>query len=129
VVTRCYKCSRFNHKAGACRREETCPLCMGCHNIKACTTPKGDYKCVNCMNFNKQNEGAKVHDDHSSMDKTCPSLQAAIQKHRLNTEYRVSEKDWNLVIIFFSRCPVCGKWCKVHWLLLDTPSCDWNTRR
>ena len=30
---------------------------------------------------------------------------------------------------FFSRCPVCGEWCKLHWLLLDTPSFDWNTRR
>jgi hypothetical protein len=27
--------------------------------------------------------------------------------------------------IFFSRCPVCGEWCKLHWLLLDTPSFDW----
>jgi len=33
VVNRCYKCSRFNHKASDCRREETCPLCMGGHNI------------------------------------------------------------------------------------------------
>jgi hypothetical protein len=31
--------------------------------------------------------------------------------------------------IFFPRCPVCGEWCKLHWLLLDTPSFDWNTRR
>ena len=31
--------------------------------------------------------------------------------------------------IFFSRCPVCGEWCKLHWLLLDTASFDWNTRR
>jgi hypothetical protein len=30
---------------------------------------------------------------------------------------------------FFSRCPVCVEWCKLHWLLLDTPSFDWNTRR
>ena len=29
----------------------------------------------------------------------------------------------------FSRCPVCGEWCKLHWLLLDTPSFDRNTRR
>jgi hypothetical protein len=27
------------------------------------------------------------------------------------------------------RCPVCGEWCKLHWLLLDTPTFDWNTRR
>ena len=34
-----------------------------------------------------------------------------------------------LFYYFFSRCPVCGEWCKLHWLLLDTPSFDWNPRR
>jgi hypothetical protein len=34
-----------------------------------------------------------------------------------------------LKTFFFPRCPVCGEWCKLHWLLLDTPSFDWNTRR
>jgi hypothetical protein len=24
---------------------------------------------------------------------------------------------------------MCGEWCKSHWLLLDTPTFDWNTRR
>jgi hypothetical protein len=24
---------------------------------------------------------------------------------------------------------VCGEWCKLHWLLLDTPTFDWNNRR
>ena len=30
---------------------------------------------------------------------------------------------------YFPRCPVCGEWCKLHWVLLDIPSFDWNTRR
>jgi hypothetical protein len=29
--------------------------------------------------------------------------------------YRVSEKDYTLFLFFFSRCPVCGEWCKLHW--------------
>ena len=40
----------------------------------------------------------------------------------------MSERDWTL-FFYFPRCPVCGQWCKLHWLLLDTPSFDWNTRR
>ena len=24
---------------------------------------------------------------------------------------------------------MCGEWCKLYWLLLDTPSFDWNPRR
>ena len=42
--------------------------------------------------------------------------------------YRMSEKDWT-PFFYFPRCPVCGEWCKLQWLLLDTPSFDWNTRR
>jgi hypothetical protein len=87
VVTRCYKCSRYNHKANTCRGQQTCPHCMGDHNIKACTAPTHDYKCVNCTNYNKFNGTAKVNENHSSMDKTCPSLQTAIQKYKINTEY------------------------------------------
>jgi len=87
VVTRCYKCSRYNHKAKDCKGEQTCPHCMGDHNIKACTAPTCDYKCVNCANYNKYNGSAKVRENHSSMDKTCPSLQTTIQKYKQNTEY------------------------------------------
>jgi hypothetical protein len=36
------------------------------------------------------------------------------------------KKVWTLFLFFFSRCPVCGE---LHWLLLDTFSFDWNTRR
>jgi ribosomal protein L29 len=35
VVNRCFKCSRFNHRASNCRGEETCPLCMGGHTKPA----------------------------------------------------------------------------------------------
>jgi len=87
VVTRCFNCSRYNHRASDCRGEETCPLCMGGHAIKECTAPPSDYKSVNCVNFNKHNGNAKVGENHSSLDRTCPSLQAAIQKHKRNTEY------------------------------------------
>jgi len=87
VVKRCYKCSRFNLKASDCRGEETCPLCMGGHNIKTCTASPCDYKCVNCVKYSKYNGSAKVRENHSSMVKNCPSLQTVIQKHKINTEY------------------------------------------
>ena len=34
VVSRCFKCSGYNHKASDCRGVETCPLCAGGHNSK-----------------------------------------------------------------------------------------------
>ena len=87
VVNRCYKCSRINHKASDYRGEETCPLCMGGQSIKACTAPPCEYKCVNCVNCNKFNGSGKVRENHSSMDKNCLSLQAVIQKRKINSEY------------------------------------------
>ena len=37
VATRCFKCSRFNHRFRDCRGEVTCPLCAGTHTLKECT--------------------------------------------------------------------------------------------
>jgi len=87
VVSRCFKCSRYNHKASEWRGQETSPLCMGDHTLKACSASPSDFKCVNCVNFNKYNGNAKVSKHHSTLDKTCPSLQAVIQKYKLNTDY------------------------------------------
>ena len=60
-------------------------------------------------------------------------VHTSVQQHLLYINislYTVSEKDYTLFLFyFFSRCPVCGEWCKLHWLLLDTPSFDWNPRR
>jgi hypothetical protein len=49
AATRCYKCSRFNHKTRDCRGEETCPLLAGSHKLKECTTNPQKYKCINCL--------------------------------------------------------------------------------
>jgi hypothetical protein len=62
---------------------------MGGHNIKAFMAPPCDYKCINCVNYNKYNGSVKVRENHSSIYKTCPSPQAVIQKHKINT------KCWN----------------------------------
>jgi hypothetical protein len=34
IPTRCYKCSKYNHKHNKCRGEETCPVCAGKHKMK-----------------------------------------------------------------------------------------------
>jgi len=59
---------------------------MGGHTIKACSASPNDYKCVDCANYNKYNGNAKVSENHSSLDKSCPSMQAIIQKYKLNIE-------------------------------------------
>jgi hypothetical protein len=37
--------------------------------------------------------------------------------------YRCPKK----VVPFLIFICVCGEWCKLHWLLLDIPTFDWNT--
>jgi len=87
VANRCFKCSRFNHRFRECRGEETCPLCAGSYKLKKCTASPMAYKCINCLKYNKHNQHKNICDNHSSLDKKCPSLQAILEKYRQNTDY------------------------------------------
>ena len=86
-VNRCFKCSRYNHRLAECRGEETCPLCTGRHKIRECTSSQNEYKCINCMTYNKYNSRKTISTNHSSLDKNCPSLQAILLKYKRNTDY------------------------------------------
>ena len=87
VATRCYNCSKFNHRTQECRGEVTCPLCAGPHTLKECTGDSTTHKCTNCQQYNKYNPKKTINDAHSSLDKKCPSWQAAIAKIKMNTDY------------------------------------------
>jgi hypothetical protein len=86
-VSRCYKCSRFNHHYSECRSEETCPLCAGKHKLRECKATKNEYRCINCTTYNKFNQNKTVKEDHTSLDRKCPSMQAMVEKYRQNTAY------------------------------------------
>lgn len=87
VATRCYKCSKYNHRARECRGEECCPLCAGSHKMKDCSANPQEYKCINCLSYNKHNQGKTICVNHSSFDKNCPSLLAVLEKQKNNTNY------------------------------------------
>jgi hypothetical protein len=86
-VTKCHKCSKFNHHQSECRSEETCPLCTGKHKLIECKATRTEYRCINCTTYNKYNQDKTVKVNHSSLDRTCPSMQAMIEKYRQNTAY------------------------------------------
>lgn len=86
-INRCFKCSKFNHRAEECKGEETCPLCTGTHKLKECKATQNELKCITCVTHNKYNKNDKVCENHSSLDKNCPGLQSIIRKYRQNTEY------------------------------------------
>jgi len=87
TATRCYKCSKFNHRTQDCRGEVTCPLCAGNHTLKECKRDATTFKCINCENNKKHNPTSNISVAHSALDRNCPSLKAILQKNRLNTEY------------------------------------------
>ena len=87
VANRCFRCSSFNHRFRDCRREVTCPLCAGTRTLKECAADSREYKCTNCLTYNKHNPSKNISIDHSSVDARCPSMQAIIEKYRLNTDY------------------------------------------
>ena len=87
VATRCFKCSRFNHRHKECKGEETCPLCAGEHKLKDCKASADQYRCINCITYNRYNKSGRIRENHPSLDKNCPSLQAVLEKYRRNTDY------------------------------------------
>ena len=85
-VNRCYRCSKYNHRADKCTADTTCPVCAGPHNLRDCQASREEFKCINCISNNKYLTH-KVDEKHSSLDKNCPSMISMIQKYRQNTEY------------------------------------------
>jgi len=55
-INRCYKCSKYNHRAHKCKGELTCPICAGTYSLQECQATKEEYKYTNCVNFNKYNK-------------------------------------------------------------------------
>ena len=86
-VIRCFKCSWYNHRHTECKSEETCPHCAGKHKLKGCTASRAEYKCTDCMTYNKHNQNRSINEDHSSLDRKCPSMQAMIARYKQNTDH------------------------------------------
>jgi hypothetical protein len=86
VATRCYKCSRYNHRARDCRGDVTCPLCAGNHIPKECTTNPQEHICINCLSYNKQSEEHNLRKSHFTGQKlpklACDSREEQ-ENHRL----------------------------------------------
>jgi hypothetical protein len=87
VPNRCYRCSKYNHRQQTCKSEEICPLCTGKHKLKECTVNPQDYKCINCATYNIHNKNTRTCENHSSLDRNCPSLQAVLERYRENIDY------------------------------------------
>jgi hypothetical protein len=79
VLTRCYKCSRYNHKHYECKGEETCPLCAGKHKMKECATSTNEHKCINCIYYNRYSKKEWINVNHSALSKDRPASKQCSQ--------------------------------------------------
>ena len=80
TVTRCYKCSKYNHRAQECFGDAVCPHCAQSHRMHECKVSKENHRCVNCINYNKYNKTTQVNVNHSSLDKSCSCYRAILKK-------------------------------------------------
>jgi peptide subunit release factor 1 (eRF1) len=55
--------------------------------MEDCKAQPADYKCINCGTYNYHNKKTKTNENHSSLDRKCPSVMAIIEKYKRNTEY------------------------------------------
>ena len=86
-ISRCYKCSKYNHRAQECKGELTCPICAGKHSLRECQATKEEYKCTNCVNFNKYNKTSPVNEKHSSLDTNCSCYQNMMRRFTGTVDY------------------------------------------
>jgi hypothetical protein len=86
-VTRCYKCSKYNHRAQECYGYVVCPHCAQSHSIQECKAGKGNYRCVNCVSYNKYNTTEQVNVNHSSLDKSCSCYKAVLKRFTERVDY------------------------------------------
>ena len=87
VPNRCFNCSKYNHRQQDCRGVETYPHCAGRHKMKDCAVNPSDYKSTNCATYNLHNKNARICENHSALDKNCPSLLALLDRYRQNIDY------------------------------------------
>jgi hypothetical protein len=87
VAKRYFRCSRYNHTHKECNGEEVCPLCTENHKLKECKAATTEYKCINCIAYNKHHPHTQIDTAHSSLDKKCPCLIAVLDKYRKSIDY------------------------------------------
>ena len=80
-VRRCYKCNKYNHRAQECFGDVVCPNCVQNHKMHECKASKENYRCVNCINYNKHNKTTQVNVNHSLLDKSCGCYKAVLKKY------------------------------------------------
>ena len=88
LVTRCYKCCGYGHRANTCTHDQKCSHCAESHSFKFCpyfqTNPVS--VCVNCA-FEKRRLGGNIPTNHSAFSSECPALKRYIKAEFARTDW------------------------------------------
>ena len=90
LVTRCFKCCGYGHRANTCTHQQSCSHCAETtHSFKFCPYVQSGREpiCVNCASDNRR-LGGNIPTKHSAFDKVCPAL-----KRYLHAEF--ARTDWS----------------------------------
>lgn len=79
VVTRCFRCSEFGHRAIHCRKEPCCQRCGGGHAVGDCRAAVPE-----CPNCKKEGRPAARH---SAAASSCQAHQQALQRERRKNSF------------------------------------------
>ena len=83
-IKRCNRCQGLNHfqnDDGGCTRKKVCALCSGEHDTQGCITDKDHYRCINCVNTEKDEFS------HSTFSPQCNTYIAEQAKLRKSINY------------------------------------------
>lgn len=87
-VLRCFKCSKYGHKASSCNNPLCCPICTGDHEATDCDA--AFEKCINCELRNKLSKSPydeQLDVNHSAWSSACPVYQKRLKNVRLMVDY------------------------------------------
>lgn len=73
-VTRCFRYSRFGHKAADCSKKECCARCEGAHQLRECRDE--DMECPNCKRAGRRERR------HRATSSACPEYQRRIREKK-----------------------------------------------
>jgi hypothetical protein len=91
-ITRCYKCSKYNHRAQEYFWDVECPHCTQSHTMHKCKASKENHRCVNCINYSKYNKTMQINVNRSSPDKSCSCYIAVLKKYIERMDYQMDSR-------------------------------------
>lgn len=77
-ITRCFKCSGFQHTAGNCKSKVACPRCAEDHLLADCKSDS--LKCINCLHV--KNNLSDTDINHAAWDRNCAVYQQKLKSFR-----------------------------------------------